>query len=83
MLKITQLAISQRLFNQNKKKFHANQIYIYLHLLCQFKTEKIKTQMAKNLCLTFLTSVKLALNGPANSSEVTYSKILNGLSRAP
>ena len=36
MLKITQLAISQRLFNQKKKKFHANQIYIYLHLLCQF-----------------------------------------------
>ena len=47
MLKITQLAISQRLFNQNKKKFHANQIYIYLHLLCQFKTEKSKHKWPK------------------------------------
>ena len=44
---------------------------------------KVKKQMAENLCVTFWTSVKLTLNGPANGSEVTYSKIQNRLSRAP
>ena len=39
--------------------------------------------MAENRCVTFWTSVKLTLNGPANSSGVTYSKIQNRLSRAP
>ena len=44
---------------------------------------KVKKQMAENLCVTFWTCVKLTLNGPANGSEVTYSKIQNRLSRAP
>ena len=44
---------------------------------------KFKIQMAKNHCLTFWTSVKFTLNGPANGSEVTYSKIQNRLRRAP
>ena len=39
--------------------------------------------VAENRCLTFGTSVKSTLNGPANGSEVTYSKIQNRLSRAP
>ena len=38
---------------------------------------KFKIQMAKNLRVTFWTSAKLTLNGPANGPEVTYSKIQN------
>ena len=44
---------------------------------------KFKIQMAENHCLTFWTSVKSTLDGPANGSEVIYSKIQNRLSRAP
>ena len=44
---------------------------------------KIKIQMTKNHCLTFLTSVKSTLNDPPNSPAVTYSKIQNRLSRPP
>ena len=39
--------------------------------------------MAENLYVTFWTSVKSTLNSPANSPEVTYSKIQNRLRRAP
>ena len=44
---------------------------------------KFKIQKAKNLRVTFWTSVKLTFNGPANDPPVTYSKIQNRLSRAP
>ena len=44
---------------------------------------KFKIQMAENLCVTFWTSVKSTLNGPANGPEVTYSKMQNRLRRAP
>ena len=38
---------------------------------------KFKIQMAKNLRVTFWTSVKSTFNGPANDPPVTYSKIQN------
>ena len=44
---------------------------------------KFKIQMAKNLRVTFWTSVKSTFNGTANDPPVTYSKIQNRLSRAP
>ena len=44
---------------------------------------KFKIQMAENCCVTFWTSVKSTLNGPANNSEVIYSKIQDRLSRTP
>ena len=44
---------------------------------------KFKIQMAENLRVTFWTSVKSTLNGPANGPVVTYSKIQNRLRRAP
>ena len=56
-------------------------IYFYTFILVLGL--KFKIQMAKNLCVTFWTSVKSTLNGPANGPEVTYSKIQNRLRRAP
>ena len=62
MSKITQLAISQKLIDQNKKKKFCSEEYIFTPL-----DLKIKIQMAENLCVTFLTSVKSTLNTPPNS----------------
>ena len=66
---------------KQKKKIVFWRIYFYTFILVL--DSKIKIQMAKNFCLTFLTSVKSALNSLANGSEVAYSKIKNRLSRAP
>ena len=82
MSKITQSAISWKPIDQNKnKKMVSWRIYFYTFILVL--DSKIKIQMGKNLCQPFLTSVKSALNGRVNGSEVTYSKIQNSLSRAP
>ena len=81
MSKITWSAISRKPIDQNKKKKVSWTIYFYTFILVL--DLKIKKQMAENLDWTFLTSVKSALNGPANGSEVTYLKIQNSLSRAP
>ena len=62
--------------NQPKKKGILENIF--LHIYTGFGV-KIQNTMTENIHLTFLTSVKSALNG----SEVTYSKIQNRLSRAP
>ena len=81
MLKITRSAISRKLIDQNKKKIVLWRIYFYTSMLVLGL--KFKIQMAENLCVTFWTSVKSTLNGPANGPEVTYSKIQNRLRRAP
>ena len=67
--------------NLNHLKMEFWRIYFNTSILVLGSNFKI--QMAENRCLTFWTSVKLTLNGPANGSEVTYSKIQNRLSRAP
>ena len=67
---------------QPKKKKIGVLENIFLHLYTVLGS-KLKIQMAENHCLTFWTSVKLTLNGPANSPPVTYSKIQNRLSRTP
>ena len=67
--------------DQPKQKKVSWRIYFYTFILVL--DLKIKKQMAENLDWTFLISVKSALNGPANGSEVTYLKIQNRLSRAP
>ena len=82
MSKITRSARSWKPIDQNKKKkivFWT--IYVYTCMLVLGL--KFKIQMAENLCVTFWTSIKLTLNGPANGPEVTYSKIQNRLRRAP
>ena len=81
MSKITRSAISRKPVNQKRKKRFIQVTYFYTFL--PIFDSKFKIQMAENRCLTFWTSVKLTLNGPANGSEVTYSKIQNRLSRAP
>ena len=80
MSKITQSAISQKPIDKNKKMV-SWRIYFYTSMLVLGSKSRI--QVTKNLCWTSLTSGQLALNGPANGSEVTYSKIQNRLSRAP
>ena len=65
---------------KKKKKVHPS--YIFLHLSANFWVKIQNTHRYRNGG-TFLTSGQSALNGPANSSEVTYSKIQNRLSRAP
>ena len=64
-----------------QKKMEFQRIYFYTSILVLGL--KFKIQMAKNRCLTFWTSGKSTLNGPANGPEVTYSKIQIRLSRAP
>ena len=64
---------------KEKKKVHLS--YIFLHLSANFWVKIQNTHCYRNGG-TFLTSGQLALNGPANGSEVTYSKIQNRLSRA-
>ena len=54
-----------------QKKFLEN---IFSHLYTGFGV-KIQNTNGQKSCLTFLTSVKLALYSPANDSEVTYSKM--------
>ena len=66
---------------QKQKKMVSWRIYFYTFILVS--GSKCKIQVDKNLCWTFLTSGQSALNGPAKSSEVRYSKIQNRLSRAP
>ena len=56
---------------------------IYFNTFILVLNLKIKIQMAENLRVTFLTSVKLTLNGLPNSPVVTYSKIQKRLSRPP
>ena len=68
------------LVNQKEKKFHPS--YIFLHLSANFWLKIQNTHRYRNSA-NFLTSWWLALNGPTNSSEATYSKIQNRLSRAP
>ena len=81
MSKITRSAISRKLIDQNKqKKIVFWRIYFYTSMLVLGL--KFKIQMAENHCLTFWTSVKSTLDGPANGSEVIYSKIQNRLRRA-
>ena len=65
---------------KNKKKVHLS--YIFLHLSANFWVKIQNTHRYRNGG-TFLTSGQSALNSPANSSEVTYSKIQNRLSKAP
>ena len=67
---------------QPQKNFKVWQIYIFLHLSANFGLKIQNTHCYRNW-LNFLTSGKLALNGPANSSEVTYTKMQNRLSRVP
>ena len=55
---------------------------IFLHLYTGFGVKIQNTHRYRNSA-TFLTSWQSALNGPANGSEVTYSKIQNRLRRAP
>ena len=62
------------------KKVH--QIHIFIHLSADFGLKIQNTQCYRSR-LNFSTSGKWALNGPANGREVTYSKILNRLSRPP
>ena len=70
MSKITRSAISWKLIDQSKnKKMVSWRIYVYTFILVL--GSKFKIQVAENLRVTFLTSVKSALNGPANGSEVT------------
>ena len=64
------------------KKKETCQIHIFIHLSADFGLTIQNTQRYRS-CLNFLTSKKLALNGPANGPEVTYSKIQNRLSRTP
>ena len=65
---------------QNKK----NRILenIFLHLYTGFRLKNQNTN-GRKLLSNFLDIVKSTLNGPANSPEVTYSKIQNRLRRAP
>ena len=67
---------------QQKKKKKLHPSYIFLHLSTNVWVKIQNTHRYRNGG-TFLTSGQSALNGPANSSEVTYSKIQNRLSRAP
>ena len=67
---------------QPKKKKKVHPSYIFLHLSANFWVKIQNTHHYRNGG-TFLTSGQSALNGPANGSEVTYSKIQNRLSRAP
>ena len=71
--KLTQSAISQKPIEPKEKK---NLVLenIFLHLYVCFGA-KIQNTNGQNLCVTFWTSVKSTLNGPANGQEVTYSKI--------
>ena len=66
--------------SQPKKKVH--QIHIFIHLSADFGLKIQNTHRYRN-CLNLSTSGKSALNGPANGSEVTYSKIQNRLSIPP
>ena len=65
---------------KNKKKVHPS--YIFLHLCAKFWVKIQNTHHYRNGG-TFWTSGQSALNSPANSSEVTYLKIQNRLSKAP
>ena len=56
--------------------------YIFLHLSANFWVKIQNTHCYRNGG-TFFTSGQLALNRPTNSSDVTYSKIQNRLSRVP
>ena len=67
---------------QKKKKKKVHQIHIFIHLSAHFGLTIQNIHRYRN-CLNFSTSRKSALNGPANGSEVTYSKIQNRLSRPP
>ena len=67
---------------QLKKKRTGHQIYIFIHLCANFGLKIQNTHRYRN-CLNLLTSGQSALNGLANGSGVTYSKIQNRLSRAP
>ena len=68
--------------SQPKKKKIVGRENIFLHLYTGFGVKIQNIQHYRNLA-TFLTSWQSALNGPANSPTVTYSKIQNRLSRAP
>ena len=81
MSKVPQLAISWKPINQ-KKEEKVLPSYIFLHLSANFGLKIQNTHCYRNLA-TFSTSCQLALSGPANGPEVTYSKIQNRLSRAP
>ena len=65
---------------KKEKKVHPSDIF--LHLSANFWV-KIQNTHCYRTGGTFSTSGQLAINGPANGSEVTYSKIQNRLSRAP
>ena len=65
--------------NQNKKRVLEN---IFLHLSAGFGLKIQNTNGLKSLS-NFLTSGKLALNGPPNGPAVRYSKIQNRLRRVP
>ena len=67
---------------QPKKKKKVGQENIFLYLYTGFGVKIQNTHRYRNSA-TFLTSWQWALNGPANGSEVTYSKIQNRLRRAP
>ena len=81
MLKITQSAINRKPINQKKKK-NLPLENIFLHLYTSFGVKIQNTNGQKSL-LNFFDMCKLTLHSPANSPEVTYSKIQNRLSRAP
>ena len=80
MSKITRSAISQKPVNQKEKK--VGQENIFLHLYTGFGVKIQNTHRYRNSA-TFLTSWQCALNGPAKSPMVTYSKMQNRLSRVP
>ena len=81
MSKLTQLAISWKLVNQIFKKRCSGE-HIFTPF-CQFMAQNSKYKRPKAFVELLFTSGKLALNGPPDGPVVRYSKIQNGLSRAP
>ena len=81
MSKITRSAISWKPLNQKKRKKKCIQV-TYFYIFLQIFGSNLKIPIATEP-RTFSTSGQSAIKGPANSSEVTYSKIQNRLSRAP
>ena len=75
-------SISHKLETSQPKKKKVGWENIFLHLYSGFGV-KIQNSHHYRNSATFLTSWQSALNGPANSPEVTYSKIQDRLRRAP
>ena len=75
MSKITWAAISQKPINQIKQ-FKKLSSGIYFYTCVQFFGSKIQNTNGQKSLLNFLTSEKLALNGPTNGPMVIWSQFL-------